>query len=296
MVDIMNAIKKICTLFYLIFLELKRIVFRIKYFAEFDVTDNCNLRCKHCYHFNGKKEFKSKDEPLDVWRKRFNELHKAGVRFVIIVGGEPALRYDVLMLANEMFPVINVITNGTLKIPQEFDHLLFVSIDGKKERNDSIRGDGIFSKVIENYSGDKRVIINMTIKKDNYKELEDIVKIAKENNFRGVVCNIFTPVVGKKSSLFITKEERKLIIDELRRVKSLYPNHFLLTKPMIKWYEFPNHVGFCHWGDEVLHYDVLWKRRRCFTGLDCSNCGCFAGAVQNPLTVSIEPLVMLKLY
>ncbi|MFH1127207.1 MAG: radical SAM protein [archaeon] len=292
----MNILKKACMLFYIIYLELKRIIFGVKYLAEVDVTDNCNLRCKHCYHFNGKEKFEVKELPLDVWRKRFTELHKAGIRFILLVGGEPALRYDVLMLADKMFPVIHVITNGTLKIPKEFDHVLFVSVDGKEERNDSIRGNGVFSKLIKNYSGDKRVIINMTIKKDNYKELEDIVKIAKENSFRGVVCNIYTPTVGKKGGFFITKEERKLIIDELRRVKSLYPNHFLLTKPMIAWYEFPNHVGFCYWGDEVLHYDVLWNRRRCFnSNADCSNCGCLAGAIQNLLKLIRAPFLIMKL-
>ena len=31
-----------------------------------------------------------------------------------------------------------------------------------------LRGNGVFSRIIKNYSGDKRVIINMTITKDNY--------------------------------------------------------------------------------------------------------------------------------
>jgi MoaA/NifB/PqqE/SkfB family radical SAM enzyme len=182
--------KKIYVLFYLIFLELRRIIFRVKYFAEADVTDNCNLRCKHCYHFHGKDEFKTKELSLDVWRKRFNDLHKAGIRFILLVGGEPALRNDILMLADKVFPFVYVITNGTIKIPKEFNHVLFVSLDGMEKINDSIRGNGVFSKVIKNYSGDKRVAINMTITKDNYKDLVDIVKFAKESRFRGVVCNI----------------------------------------------------------------------------------------------------------
>ena len=287
--------KKIYALFYLIFLEIKRTIFGIKYLAEVDVTDNCNLRCKHCYHFNGKKDFKTKELPLEVWKKRFNELHKKGVRFILLVGGEPALRNDVLMLADKIFPFIHVITNGTIRISNEFDHLLFVSLDGGQKTNDLIRGEGVFSKVINNYAGDKRVVINMTIKKDNYKELENIVRIAKENDFRGVVCNIYTPITGERNHLFIEKEKRKLIINEIKRVKSKYPNHFLLTKSMIKWYEFPNHIGFCHWGDEVLHFDVSWKTRRCFANIDCSNCGCLAGSIQNPLKLLKTPKLGAKL-
>ena len=283
-------------LFYLIYLELKRKIFGIKYFAEVDVTDNCNLRCEHCYHFYGKKDFKTKELSLDVWKKRFLELHKSGIRFMLLVGGEPALRNDVLMLANQIFPFNYVITNGTIKIPESFKHLLFVSLDGTKETNDSIRGKGTFSKIMKNYSQDKRVAINMTITKDNYKELEEVVKLAKENGFRGVVCNICASGTDVKVPMAIKKNERKIIINELYRVKSKYPDHFLLTKSMIKWYEFPNHIGFCHWGDEVLHFDVAWNLRRCFgSNADCSNCGCLAGSMQNPLKLLRNPKEMMKL-
>ena len=283
-------------LFYLILLELKRIIFRVKYFAEVDVTDNCNLKCQHCYHFHGKNDFKTKELALHVWKKRFNELHKEGVRFILLVGGEPALRKDVLMLADKIFPFIYVITNGTIKIPENFNHLLFVSLDGIEERNDSIRGKGVFSKVMKNYPGDKRVAINMTITKDNYKELKDVVNLAKENGFRGVVCNICASGIDVEVPMFIRENERKMIIEELKRIKSLYPKDFLLSKEMIKWYEYPDHRDSCHWGDEVLHFDVSWNKRRCFgNNTDCSNCGCLAGAMQNPLKMLLSPREMMKL-
>ena len=287
--------KKYLNLLYLIFLELKRLIFKTRYFAEIDITDNCNLRCKHCYHFKGKEELNRQDLPLDVWRTRFEELHRAGVRIVLLVGGEPALRSDILMLADGIFPFIFIITNGTVKVPDEFKHLLFVSLDGNRERNDFVRGAGVFSKVLSNYSQDPRVVFNVTVTSDNYHEVETIVKLAKEKGLRGVVCNVYTPTVGKSSALFIKTENRKTIMSELKRVKKLYPDYFLLTPPMITWYEFPDHTGFCHWGDEALHYDVAWKKRRCFTGLDCSNCGCFAGSLQNPLQLLMYPPVMKKL-
>ena len=286
---------KFINIVHLIFLELKRFFFKTRYFAEIDITDNCNLRCAHCYHFKGKEKLNNKELPLDAWHKRFEELHMAGVRIVLLVGGEPALRSDILMLADRIFPFVFIITNGTIKVPKEFNHVLFVSLDGGRERHDSIRGDGVFSKAISHYSLDTRVILNVTVTNDNYNEVENIVKIAKEKGLRGVVCNIYTPTVGKTDALFIKTEERKAIISELKRVKKLYPDYFLLTKPMLDWYEFPDHAGFCHWGDEALHYTVAWENRRCFTGLDCSNCGCFAGALQNPLTLLLSPIVMKKL-
>ena len=64
------------TLLYLFWLELKRIIFSVKYFAEVDVTDNSNLRCKHCYHFHGKDDLETQELFIPVWEKRLNELYK----------------------------------------------------------------------------------------------------------------------------------------------------------------------------------------------------------------------------
>lgn len=281
---------------YFLWFELRRIVFGPKYIAEVDITDNCNLRCKHCYHFHGKDGLKTKEFPLHIWEKRFNELYKSGIRFVLLVGGEPGLRKDIVMLVDRTFPFVYVITNGTIRIPEEFDHKLFISIDGSRKTNDAVRGNGVFSRIIKNYSGDKRVIINMTITKDNYKELEDVIKIAKENGFKGVVCNICASGIDVRVPMFVRKKERKAIIKELKRVKSLYPRDFLLSKAMIKWYEYPDHRDSCHWGDEVLHFDVSWNRRRCFANnADCSNCGCLAGSFQSPLRMLLHPKEMIKI-
>jgi hypothetical protein len=120
--------------------------------------------------------------------------------------------------------------------------------------------------------------------------------MAKERGFRGVVCNMYTSTLGKKNHGFIM-EERKTMTNELKRVKSLYPNDFLLGSSMIKWYEYPDHRDSCHWGDETLHLDVSWNRRRCFSNADCSNCGCLAGSIQNPLkTLWRHPKEMMKLF
>jgi len=283
-------------LLYLLWLELKRTIFKVKYFAEVDVTDNCNLRCKHCYHFHGKDDFKTQELFIDVWKKRFIELYKSGIRSILFVGGEPALRIDVLMLAHRIFPFVYVITNGTIKIPEEFNHRLYVSIDGTRKTNDSLRGNDVFSRVMKNYSGDKRVVVNMTITRDNYKELEDVTKIARENGFKGVVCNICAGGTDVSVPMVVREKERKTIVRELKRVKTLYPKDLLLSKAMIKWYEYPDHSGSCHWGDEVLHFDVSWNRRRCFgNNADCSNCGCLAGAFQSPLKMLGHPREMMSL-
>lgn len=266
-----------------IWLELKRVFLKKKFIAEIDVTENCNLRCKHCYHFHGKKEFVKDEISLQEWEKRLTELYDNGIRMVMLVGGEPALRSDVLMKAESLFPYVSIITNGTIKVPDKFHSRLYISIDGNEKTNDAIRGKGVFSKIIENYSGDDRVVINMTIMKSNYKELEDVIRISKKHKFQGVVCNLYTPGIEYKGPDFIEDNTRKKIIHELKRMKSKYPDIFLMSRSMINWYEYPDHRNKCYWGDNAMHFDVSWKKRRCFAKADCSNCGCLAGTLQNPL-------------
>lgn len=280
-------------------LELRRKLFGTRYIAEFDVTDACNLRCRHCYHFYGKNDFSKETIPIAQWEKRLDELHRSGIRLVLLVGGEPALRQDVLMLADKIFPYVSVITNGTIKIPTEFKHRLYVSVDGAEETNDMIRGRGVFSKILENFSGDNRVIINMTINGQNYTELEQVVHISQEHKFVGVICNIYMSKTGDvelNDPLFITKSLRRKILYELRRVKSRYPDDFLLSDVMIRWYEETDHRGWCYWGDEVRHFDASWNKRRCFSNnTDCSHCGCFAGAFHSNLKVPLRSKEMLKI-
>lgn len=185
-----------------------------------------------------------------------------------------------------------IITNGTIKISAEFKHPLYVSVDGVEKTNDTIRGQGVFSKILENYSGDSRVIINMTVNGQNYTELEQVVRTSLEHNFTGVICNIYMPKTGDDKHtdpMVLTKGLRKEILQELRRVKSHYPNNFLLSDGMLRWYEKTDHRGWCYWGDEVLHFDASWNPRRCFGDkADCSNCGCFAGAFYSNLTALRE--------
>lgn len=278
-----------------IWFELKRVFFKKKFIAEIDITENCNLRCKHCYHFHGKKEFVKDEISLQEWEKRLTELYDNGIRMVMLVGGEPALRSDVLMKAESVFPYVATITNGTIKIPDKFQGRLFVSIDGNEKTNDAIRGKGVFSKIIENYSGDNRVVINMTIMKSNYEEIEDVIRISEKHKFQGVVCNLYTPGIEYKGPDFIEDNTRKKIIHELKRMKSKYPDIFLMSKSMINWYEYPDHRNNCYWGDNVMHFDVSWKKRRCFAKADCSNCGCLAGTLQNPLKMLLSPRGTMKI-
>jgi len=276
---------------HVLFLETKRIIFGIKYIAEFDLTDMCNLNCSHCYHFRQKEKLNYTELSIEKWKKKFIALKKKGIRRVLLIGGEPALRKDIIELACCIFKYVDICSNGTIKIDNNFNQKLFISIDGNEVTHDSIRGKGIFKKVLDNYRNDKRVFFNMTLTKHNWHQLEEVINIAIDNNVKGVSCDIYTPspAVTDKDDLFINKEIRVLIIDELFKMKKKYPKFFLISKKAIMWFKNTDHSGkACYWRQAVNHFSVNLEERYSCKDLDCSNCGCFAQANLSPLNIFIK--------
>ncbi len=116
-----------------------------------EVTERCNLRCRHCYLGDaGSRE-------MEV--ERFRELAGAfaalgGLR-LIVTGGEP--------LAHRSFAQINeavadlscrciLATNGTLLSPRIASGLNFqevqISLDGTRSSHEALRGDGSFDAAL----------------------------------------------------------------------------------------------------------------------------------------------------
>jgi len=279
---------------YLLWLEVYRSIFGKKFAAEFDVTYRCNLRCDHCYNLQLDNDI-DRDVPLDQWKARFEKMYDKGIRLVQLMGGEPTLRMDVIQQAVKTFPFVYVSTNGLIKIPDHWDIKIILSIDGMREKNDKIRGEGVFDKAIKNYRGDGRVLINMVLTMENYNDLEDVVLLAKRCNFSGVVCNIYSTTTYEEDKK-IKGKDRQLIIDELRRVRALYPETLLMNEPMIKWFEDADHKDQCHWRDQIDHYNVDWSSRVCYSDdPDCGNCGCMAGAMQPPFKMVRYPSDLIKI-
>lgn len=122
------------------------------------ITQSCNLRCTGCYaHANGCAHTPSKELSPARWRELFHEAAAIGVSFILLAGGEPLLRRDLLELAGE-FPeiVFPVFTNGTmldeayLRLFQKHRNLVPVlSIEGGRQATDLRRGDGVYDRLTD---------------------------------------------------------------------------------------------------------------------------------------------------
>lgn len=161
---------------------------------QLDVTADCNLRCKTCYFFKDDEgHHMSKDMPLAQVEALFKEYRDRKVYAVWLFGGEPTLRPEVIDLAYRYFPLTSVISNGKIKVSEEYrDMNIHISLDGLEKDNDFNRGRGTFKKIMENYTGDKRVIFNFTITRENLGLIDEMVRYAKGLGVRGIEFQLYS--------------------------------------------------------------------------------------------------------
>lgn len=117
-------------------------------------TMKCNLNCFGCYAGMYKKD---EDLSFDVLDRIMNEAKDMGVYFVVVSGGEPFFRQDLLELFkkhNDM--AFHVFTHGGLldeelvgKLAKLGNVLPAISVEGFKEETDKRRGQGHYEKVIK---------------------------------------------------------------------------------------------------------------------------------------------------
>jgi radical SAM protein with 4Fe4S-binding SPASM domain len=121
-------------------------------YLELQITNKCNLRCRHCYIGNGGADELSLKSIGDIL-KEFEYMQ--GLR-VLITGGEPLLhsRFEEINKILPDFSIRKVLfTNGILLSEKKLKNLKFneiqISIDGLEKSHDSLRGLGTFKKAMK---------------------------------------------------------------------------------------------------------------------------------------------------
>lgn len=121
-------------------------------YLELQITDRCNLRCKHCYIYDKGGSELSPWQIKDIL-KEFEEMQ--GLR-VLISGGEPLMHQgfeEINAMLPEFFIRKVLFTNGLLLNKKRLKGLnvdeMQISIDGLEEAHDSLRGKGTFNSALD---------------------------------------------------------------------------------------------------------------------------------------------------
>jgi putative heme d1 biosynthesis radical SAM protein NirJ1 len=197
--------------------------------VAWNCTKTCNLKCKHCYASADNKIYEG-ELTLDESKKFIDDLKDFNVPALLFSGGEPLMKKNILDLldhANKRKIRSTISTNGTLLDKEMCKSLkkinlgyVGVSLDGIGSNHDKFRGvKGAFDKSLKGIRScievGQKVGLRFTISKNNYKELEDIFKLIKEEKIPRV-CFYHLVYSGRGSKMVdedISKEETRGVLD-----------------------------------------------------------------------------------
>lgn len=159
-----------------------------------NVTDRCNLSCKHCYNKSGPGRTTDGELTTVEALGLIDDLAGMGVPLILFSGGEPLLREDIWDLAihaKKRGLKMAISTNGTLltsdvagQIRECGIEYAGISLDGAiAETHDRFRNlPGAFDETIRAFAACReaglRCGVRVTLNKENQHELEALIDLA----------------------------------------------------------------------------------------------------------------------
>lgn len=212
------------------------------------ITSQCNLHCAGCYSRCNEATVDAapvKQLTGDEWNKVFTEAEDLGISFILLAGGEPMLRRDVIEAAgkhkNILFPIF---TNGTYFDEKYFNimdsnrNLIpIMSIEGKKDVTDARRGTGIYDRLIRNMDEcHSRGLIfgaSVTVTTENIKEVssDSFLKELSDRGCKAVIFVEYVPVTEESKELAPGDEDREYLAGEIARLREEHPEMVYISFP-----------------------------------------------------------------
>ena len=179
------------------------------------ITSQCNLHCAGCYSRCNHATVDAapvRQLTSEEWLRLFDEADDMGVSFILLAGGEPLLRRDIIEAAGKkpgiLFPIF---TNGTFMDEKYFglfdrcrNLLPIMSIEGEREITDARRGKGIYDRLIANMDElNRRGLIfgaSVTVTTENLKEVSSrgFLQRLSDRGCKAVIFVEFVPVTDGK--------------------------------------------------------------------------------------------------
>lgn len=248
------------------------------------ISDRCNLSCKHCSVYNHEAP---RDKSLDQIKEELEYCYSLGSRFVDFEGGEPFLWRDGEADVNDLcrlarhigFFSCTITTNAQKPFDGTVADSIWVSLDGKGEAHERVRGKGTFARLEENVAkcGCNKLSANMAINVLNVDAVADTIEYVKNSPyFKLISLNFHTPFPGTEQ-LALSQQKREEVIDLILDYKKKgYP--IMNSRSGLKKMRHNNFIMRC-WMTNFVFQDGT-RRDQCI-GEElslCPQCGfCMAG-------------------
>ncbi len=204
------------------------------------ITSKCNLHCKGCYASVHHKKC-SKELNTENWNNILAEAKELGISFILLAGGEPFIREDILLLASKYKEIIfPVFTNGTLINEENIKPLVrkrniipIISIEGNNIETDERRGVGILHKAEQVMSLFKKYNhfygLSFTVTKHNFDTItnEDFINDYIKKGCKLFFYVVFVPIEKGTEDLEITQHQRETLDVKIQTLRNKYKALFI---------------------------------------------------------------------
>jgi MoaA/NifB/PqqE/SkfB family radical SAM enzyme len=196
----------------------------------YDVTNQCNLRCRGCFFFSS-DEHKAAPEEMDIrkWEVFVDSEKARGVNLAILIGGEPTLYLDRVAAFYKRLPTYCA-TNGLIKVPRDRfpDMMVGISLWGDEEDEKVLRGKDTFAISSKNYAGDPYTYYLYTITPKQVGRIESIIRRIADAGLK-VHLQLLSNDEGVEGFSW-TDELLRDIRDEMDIMLDRYPNTVISSK------------------------------------------------------------------
>jgi radical SAM protein with 4Fe4S-binding SPASM domain len=211
------------------------------FMVSYSVTTKCNLKCKHCYSESVEEAAPDELSTEEAFHL-VDDLSRWGIGLLIIDGGEPLCREDLLDIvryASSKGIRTTIGSNGTLideamakKMIDAGVMAVAISVDGADAlTHDSFRGvSGAFEQTLRGIEACRNAglpfQLNMVIHKDNFSQLGDMLRLALDLGANATEA--FDLVAAGRAKheckeLVLSLEERKQAMEQLAEAQEDYP-------------------------------------------------------------------------
>lgn len=212
------------------------------------ITSKCNLHCAGCYARSNHSCHDSQAEnqlSAKEWKRIFSEAKELGIGFILLAGGEPLMRKDVIQAAGSipeiLFPVF---TNGTMigedyiSIFSQYRNLVPVfSIEGNEALTDLRRGSGVHEKLMHAMDTlHKNNILygaSVTVTKENLKNVtgQEFLDDLTRRGCKVVFYVEYVPVSEETKNLALEEAERKYLTETLISLRKNHEEMIFISFP-----------------------------------------------------------------
>lgn len=215
---------------------------RIPPFMIASITKECNLHCHGCYAKAQHRLGSASELSADRMAELFREARNLGISIILLAGGEPLMRNELLKITAGFSEIIfPIFTNGLL-IDQEKTAILakqrhvvpVISLEGFQEQTDDRRGIGVYQHLETTFAMLRKAGVffgtSITLTRENFATVtsDEFVRRLMSTGMRLVFYVEYIPVQEGTEHLVLTEEQRLITQTSLTQFFSKkYPGLFI---------------------------------------------------------------------